>query len=112
MDVLVRSDPKLARRISLDSFIEMLLSGTWTDLNKAVFLLSELAKSREPKLLAQLRKPEVLERLVEMARWRSGHANTARTTLGRIAGIEETRLQQLVANKQVDVILAALNGAR
>lgn len=112
LGVLARSDPDIAKQIAPNVFIEMLLSSTWTDMNKAVFLLSELTKGREPKLLAQLRKPEVIERLVEMARWRTGHANTARVTLGRIAGIEETRLQQLVANRQLDVIIAALNGAR
>ena len=112
LGVLVKSDPQLSRQIAPDSFIEMLLSSTWTDMNKASFVLSELTKGREPKLLAQLRKPEVLERLVEMARWRTNHANVARAMLGRIAGIEETRLQQLIASGQVDVILAALDGAR
>jgi hypothetical protein len=44
-----------------------------------------------------------------MARWRSrGHAGTARILLGRIAGIEEARLQQLVAGGEVEQILNAL----
>jgi hypothetical protein len=44
-----------------------------------------------------------------MARWRSrGHADFARILLGRIAGIEETRLQQLVGEGQVDQIIEAL----
>lgn len=112
LGVLAESSPQLAMRIPTESFIEMLLSGTWTDMNKASFLLSKLTRGRDRKLLAQLRQPEVLKRLIEMARWRTGHANDARAILGRIAGIEETRLQQLVANGQADVIFNALHGAR
>jgi hypothetical protein len=63
---------------------------------------------RDPTLLARLRRPEVLERLIEMARWRTGHAESARNLLGRIAGIEEDRLARLVAEGQVDEIIAAL----
>ena len=112
LGVLLESNPQLARRIPPESFVEMLLSGTWTDMNKAGFLISELTRGRDPKILARLRKPEVLERLIEMGRWRTFHANTARVILGRIAGIEETRLQQLLANGQADVIINALHGPR
>jgi hypothetical protein len=112
LSVSVAARPQLAKRIPPESFIEMLLSGTWTDINKASFLLSELTRGRDQKLLAQLRQTEVLNRLLEMARWRTGHANDARFILGRIAGIEETRLQQMVANGQADVIINALHGAR
>jgi hypothetical protein len=112
LGVLLGSDPQLAKQIPPESFIEMLLSGTWTDVNKASFLISVLTRSRDPKLLARLRKPEVLERLIEMARWRTGHANAARAILGRIAGIEETRLQQMIANGQVDEIINAVHGPR
>jgi hypothetical protein len=112
LGVLLGSNPQLAKQIPPDSFIEMLLSGTWTDANKASFLISELTRSRDPKLLARLRKTEVLARLFEMARWRTEHANTARAILGRIAGIEETRLQRLLANGQVDVIVNAIHGPR
>ena len=37
-----------------------------------------------------------------------GHANTARTLVGRIAGIEESRLQRLVAAGDVDTLVASL----
>jgi hypothetical protein len=86
----------------------MLNSGSWTDRNKAGFLLDELSKERDPKLLSQLRA-HALDSLIEMARWRSrGHAGTARILLGRIAGIEETRLQKLVDAGEVEQILKAL----
>jgi hypothetical protein len=49
-----------------------------------------------------------LESLVEMARWRSGHAQTPRVLLGRVAGIEEGRLRRLAGdNAQVEVIVEA-----
>ncbi|PYK08500.1 MAG: hypothetical protein DME65_13950 [Verrucomicrobia bacterium] len=86
----------------------MLSSGSWTDRNKAGFLLDELSKRRDAKLLSQLHS-QALDSLIEMARWRSrGHADFARILLGRIAGIEETRLQQLVDAGQVDQIIQAL----
>jgi hypothetical protein len=51
-----------------------------------------LSKSRDPKLLGQLRS-RALESLIEMARWQvAGYAYTARILLGRIASIEETEL--------------------
>jgi hypothetical protein len=108
LGVLARSDPKVAARIPAAGFIEMLNSGGWTDRNKASLLLFALTKWREPKLLAALRA-QALESLLEMARWRSGHAYYSRVMLGRIAGIEETRLLKLAAdNNQLDVITEAV----
>jgi hypothetical protein len=106
--VLAESNPKVAARIPAEQFIVMLNSGSWTDRNKAGFLLDELSRRRNPKLLSRLRS-QALDSLIEMAKWRSpGHAGTARILLGRIAGIEETRLQQLVDTGEVDQILNAL----
>ena len=106
--VLAESSPKIADRIPAEGFVAMLSSGSWTDRNKAGFLLVELSERREARLLSQLRS-QALDSLIEMAHWRSrGHADFARILLGRIAGIEETRLQQLVAAGQVDQIIKAL----
>ena len=110
--VLVGAKPELAGRIQPDVFIQMLMSGTWTDVNKSSGLLNALTKSRDQQLLAKLRQPAVVERLIEIARWRTGHANAARAILGRIAGIDETRLTQLVATGQVDQIINALHPTR
>jgi hypothetical protein len=108
--VLARSNPKVAARIPAAEFIEMLHSGSWTDRNKAGGLLVELTKWRAPKLLTALRT-QALESLLEMARWRAPHAVEARVLLGRIAGIEEERLQKLAMdNKQVDSIIKAVQG--
>ena len=106
--VLAESNPKLAARIPSESYVDLLLSGNWTDLNKASFLLSAITQNRNAKALARLRGREALERLIEMARWRTGHANAARAILGRIAGIDEGRLQQLVTAGQVEVIINSL----
>jgi hypothetical protein len=102
----VCGNPNLARRIPVEGFIELLLSGTWTDLNKAGSLLSLITMGRNPTLLARLRRAEVQERLIEMARWRTGHADAARYILGRMAGIDEERLHQLVSSGNVEEILA------
>lgn len=108
LGVLAQSNPKVATRIPAAGFIEMLSSGSWTDRNKAGWLLDTLTTRRAPKLLGLLRS-QALESLIEMARWRStGHAYHARVLLGRIAGIEETRLQRLVETGQVDQIIEAL----
>ena len=108
LGVLAQSNPRVAARIPAEQFIVMLNSGSWTDRNKAGFLLDELSRRRNPKLLSRLRS-QALDSLIEMARWRSrGHAGTARILLGRIAGIEETRLQRLVDAGEVDQIINAL----
>ena len=105
--VLARSSPTIAGEIPASNFIELLLSGKWTDLNKASNLLNFITRSRKRELLAQLHQREVLERLVEIARWRS-HGEPARYILGRVAGIDEGRLEQLVAAEQVETIISAL----
>ncbi|HJQ30645.1 MAG TPA: hypothetical protein VJ866_00620 [Pyrinomonadaceae bacterium] len=110
--VLARSDPKVAARIPADGFIDMLNSGTWTDRNKASSLLDALSRWREPRLLAALRA-SALQSLVEMARWRSGHGFPARMLLGRMAGIEETRLAKLAStNDGAEVIIKAARRKR
>jgi len=95
LGVLAESSQKVAARIPAAGFIEMLSSGTWTDRNKAGWVLTNLTKSRDPQLLAQLRS-EALTPLIEMARWRlAGHAYSARILLARIAGVDDERARQL-----------------
>jgi hypothetical protein len=108
LGVLARSDSKLAAQIPSAEFIAMLHSGTWTDLNKSSSLLYQLSASRDPRLLSQLRE-QALDTLIEMARWRSsGHSYAAKMILGRIAGIEEKRLEEIVEKGEVQTILDAL----
>jgi hypothetical protein len=110
--VLAESNPQRATEIPADKFIELLLSGTWTDLNKASGLLFHLSQGRSPDILAKLRRKDVLERLIEMARWgnQQNHAYAPRYILGRIAGIDEDRLSQLVTAGEVDVIIKGIRG--
>jgi hypothetical protein len=103
--VLAASSPTVAARIPARPFIEMLNSGTWSDRNKAGGLLSILTRSRDPKLLAQLRS-EAVTSLIEMALWRSaGHASSARVMLGRIGGISEERISELVNADNPEAII-------
>ena len=112
LGVLAKSSPGVAAQIPAEGFVAMLSSGSWTDRNKAGWLLSELSTTRNRKLLDQLRA-QALDSLIEMAHWRSyGHAYSSRILLGRIAGIEETRLQNLVDTGQVEQIVKALEQSR
>jgi hypothetical protein len=111
LGVLAESSIRVAAKIPPDRFIEMLSSGSWSDRNKAGLVLDNLTRSRNPKLLAQLRS-EALASLIEMARWRNaGHASTARLLLARMAGIEEERAQQLANEDNADEIINALSKA-
>ena len=109
--VLAASSPKTAARIPAAGFIEMLSSRQWTDRNKSSLLLEVLTRSRDAKLLGELRE-RALDPLIEIARWRSkGHALAGRMMLGRCAGIEEGRLAQLVEAGDIEPILEALRHA-
>jgi hypothetical protein len=110
LSVLAESNPKIAEQIPPESYVDLLQSGNWTDLNKASMLLTHITRSRNTEALTRLRGRETLERLIEMARWRTGHAEAARRILGRVAGIDEERLQQLITAGQVEVIINSLQG--
>jgi len=112
LSVLAESSPAIAKTIPAENFISMLNSGSWTDRNKAGFLLFEMTLARPPALLAQLRK-QALPALEEMARWRTGHSYFARIILGRVAGMPEPRLQKLSSHQnQVETIIAAAQSAK
>jgi hypothetical protein len=90
-------------------FIRLLRSAAWSDHNKASLLLEALTESRDPSVLAALRA-EALDSLIEMARWRNiGHALAALSILGRIAGIDESTLNNMLATDQADAIIDRLN---
>jgi len=107
LGVLAESNPKVAAQIPAAGFITMLSSGSWTDRNKATWVLLSMTRSRDPKLIAQLRS-EALVSLLEMARWRGAHVYDARILLARIAGIEEERAKQLANADNIDEILKSL----
>lgn len=112
LGVLARSDARVARRIPAASFVDMLSSGDWKDRNKGAMLLDVLTLTRDRRLLEMIRA-RALDALAEMARWRSrGHASSARAILGRVAGIDESRLATLIATDQVDAILDAVGRSK
>ncbi len=107
LGVLASSSPQVARHIPAGPFIEMLGSGVWTDRNKALFVLMELTKTRNPALLARLRA-QALQPLIEMAKWHDVHAEPARIILGRMAGIPENQLIKEAVQSSPLPILNAL----
>jgi hypothetical protein len=108
LGVLASSSERISSWITAENFARMLNSDVWEDRNKAGLLLDVLSRRRDPRLLSVLRS-QALESLVEMARWRNpGHAWNARVILGRIAGIEEARLQQLAASGKAEEIINAV----
>jgi hypothetical protein len=107
LGVLLQSNAKLAEGVEPELFLTMLSSGTWTDRNKAVWLLDSLSKGRDPKFLAKIRE-QALEPLIEMALWSDpSHAMTARLVLGRVGGIPEQKLSLMAFLGPVDAIVAA-----
>ena len=106
LGVIAGSSQQRASMIPPTRFIALLKSDKWVDRNKGCWLMINLTASRDPKLLKQLRS-EAMDALVEMARWHFvGHASSARRLLGRIAGIEEARLDTLI-DDDVEAIIAA-----
>jgi hypothetical protein len=107
LGVLFESNARLAEAVEPETFLAMLGSGTWTDRNKAVWLVATISRSRDPKLLAKIRE-QALEPLIEMASWsEAGHAYTARVVLGRVGGIPEEKLDTMAFNGPLDAIIAA-----
>ena len=112
LGVLAASNAKVAARIPAGGFIRMLSSGSWTDRNKAAWVLAALTGSRDRIVLARLRS-EAWVTLMEMARWRSAlHASNARLLLARIEGIDEERAQQLANSDNADDVINALRNPR
>jgi hypothetical protein len=104
LGVLAGSKPTIASEIPASDFISMLNSGIWKDRNKGGFLLSILTTNRDQQLLNLLRQ-QASDSLLEMVHWDAGHADDSLVILGRIARIDENRLQQLVASHDRDTII-------
>ena len=113
LGVLAESNPRTAAQIPAEPFIEMLSSESWTDRNKAGFVLESLTLGRDPKVLSALHT-EALESLIEMAKWHEiGHAVSFRIILGRMGGMDEKRLNEMAGkNDQLDAIVTAARNAK
>ena len=108
--VLAEHDAGIARQIPADPFIPMLNSDTWTDRNKAMFVLEPITAARDPKTPESLRH-QAITPLRQMSRWTYwGHAKMALVLLGRAAGMPEERLQILLTAGDAAAILDAAGG--
>lgn len=108
LGVLLLNNPAIANMIPPGHFIEMLNSPTWTDRNKAVFTLLGLTKSRDPKVLSEMRSKGESS-LREMCDWPVGYSSSAYRLLGRIANIPEDKLQKLIYDGKGSEILSTLD---
>ena len=105
--VLATASTEAAAEIPGQDFVQMLNSGNWHDRNKAGSLLTSLTASR-PRLLLERLRTTALPSLIEMAQWENpGHAYSYRVLLGRIAGLDEAQIQNLIASSKVNEIIAA-----
>jgi hypothetical protein len=101
------SEGRPAPRIPPAPFIAFLNSPSWLDRNKASFALLTLTQTRDPQLLAGLRK-YAMTSLVEMARWKSeGHAMPAFIILGRIGGLSEPDISDAWTRGNREAIITA-----
>ncbi len=87
------ANPELRITVDPRPFVQMLDSPVWTDRNKATAVLVSLTETRDARLLDLLRE-ESLPALYEMALWHTGHAIPAVLILGRMAGLDDTRVVQ------------------
>lgn len=108
---LIASSGNKARRfIPARAFVPMLNSEKWGDRNKSGLLLAAMAGTRDPKLLSQLRN-ETFDSLIEMAKWHDpSHAEPYRELLGKIAGLGDDRIRELVTHGQLDELISEAKG--
>ena len=100
-------------QIDVQPLINLLYSGTWTDRNKASFLLLRMTESRNPQILHSLRK-EAMEPLVEGASWTGdpGHSTPFLIILGRIGAIPNDKLDEMLkSDNKKEIISAAFSAA-
>ena len=107
LEVLCTVGVEVTSRIPAARFIPLLHSITWSDRNKGSLLFLRMTDFRDPALL-NLLHDQALDPLREMALWNDfGHAQTSLTILGRIAGVEESRLSQLDASLAAEILRTA-----
>ena len=104
--------PESRITVPYEPFIDLLNSLTWTDRNKASLALMELTESRNPALLATLRK-RAFDSIVDIAQWTNpGHAMPGVFMLGRIAGIPDQEISAMYERGERDKIIAAARAAK
>ena len=104
--------PKRRIKVPTTPFVNMLNSIEWTDRNKSSSALVQLTEKRNVELINALRQ-QALESLVEMARWKSMHANAAFFILGRMGNFSDQEIQKAWdGNREalIKQVLARLKG--
>ncbi len=91
--VFARLSPKQRIKVPVKPFVDLLNSIVWTDRNKSAFALYELTGKSYPTVLSELRM-RALPSLVEMSRWKSGHAHSPFFLLGRVGNLSESEIQK------------------
>lgn len=81
---LIDERPELANSVPHLPFVELLNSPTWTDRNKAMFVLEGLTKSGDETVLRDLHRM-AFQSLTEMLEWPEVYAQSAQLLLSRIA---------------------------
>jgi hypothetical protein len=107
LEVLSTVGLEVTRQIPAARFIPLLYSLNWTDRNKGALLFYRMTTGRDPAFL-KLLHDQALDPLREMAQWKDfNHAMLSITILGRIGGIEESRLEHLNASMVPEILRAA-----
>ncbi len=104
-------------QIDIKPLIDLLYSGSWTDRNKASLPLYRVTDLRNPTVLNSLRS-DAMGPLIEGGSWKDvpGHSTPFLVILGRLAGMPDQQLQDLLksgnANKIIWAAIAASDHAR
>jgi HEAT repeat protein len=100
-------------QVDLGPLIDLLYSGVWTDRNKVSLLLLRLTTSRNVGALRTLRK-EALGPLAEGAMWKDvpGHSTPFAVVVGRIGGLSDERIFELLKRGDAAAIVAAAKAAK
>ena len=95
-------------QINPKPLIDLLYSGSWTDRNKASLLLLRMTDTRNPLVLRALQN-EALPSLVEGASWADvpSHSTPFLLLLGRIEGIPDQKLEDMLKGGDKATIIAA-----
>jgi hypothetical protein len=103
-------NPQAMLRVPFEPFIDMLNSTTWTDRNKASFVLMALATPENAPVMTALRA-RAFDSLVDMLRWQSmGHAMPAAVILGRLGHMSDEAIMQAFQADRNKIIEAARAG--
>jgi len=105
--ILANAEPELGIRIPSSLFVRMLNSVVWSDRNKASSILFfSLTSPRDAETLQQLRE-NALPSVVEMARWKTNHAQFCFFILGRMAGMPDAAIFEAWSGGEREAAIAA-----